>query len=218
MPISSFLATSAVAKPGVCLSTTRPASPYEGQVIYETDTDKTLVWNGTAWVFLSTGTASQPGLELVKTQTIGSAVASVECTSAFSSTYDNYYVSATDVSFSANQPDVKLTLGATVTGYSYGGFYMGHGVGTLTALNGNNTTHWVIATAGNATASSFAFSLMTPNLAKNTFISSSSASQNWSETMNGYLNNTTQYTAFTITPSNGTLTGGTIRVYGYRNS
>lgn len=36
-------------KPGVCTSTTRPASPYEGQTIYETDTDKTLVWTGSAW-------------------------------------------------------------------------------------------------------------------------------------------------------------------------
>jgi len=36
-------------KPGVCTSSTRPASPYEGQVIYETDTDKLLIWNGSAW-------------------------------------------------------------------------------------------------------------------------------------------------------------------------
>jgi hypothetical protein len=28
---------------------TRPASPFEGQMIYETDTDKVLVWNGSAW-------------------------------------------------------------------------------------------------------------------------------------------------------------------------
>jgi hypothetical protein len=50
MPISSFSAPSAIAKPGVCTSSTRPASPYEGQFIYETDTDKTFVWNGSAWV------------------------------------------------------------------------------------------------------------------------------------------------------------------------
>ena len=36
-------------RPGVCLSTTRPTVPYEGQMIYETDTDKVLVWNGSAW-------------------------------------------------------------------------------------------------------------------------------------------------------------------------
>jgi hypothetical protein len=34
---------------GVCTSTTRPTAPYEGQVIYETDTDRVLVWNGSAW-------------------------------------------------------------------------------------------------------------------------------------------------------------------------
>ena len=34
---------------GVCTSTNRPTTPYEGQVIYETDTDLTLVYNGSGW-------------------------------------------------------------------------------------------------------------------------------------------------------------------------
>ena len=33
----------------------------------------------------------------------------------------------------------------------------------------------------------------------------------------GMLNNTTQYTDLTFYPLTGTLTGGTIRVYGYQN-
>jgi len=33
----------------ICTSTTRPASPFEGQQIYETDTDKLLIYNGSAW-------------------------------------------------------------------------------------------------------------------------------------------------------------------------
>ena len=36
-------------RPGVCLSTNRPASPFTGQVIYMSDTDETAVWDGTAW-------------------------------------------------------------------------------------------------------------------------------------------------------------------------
>jgi len=36
-------------RPGVCTSSTRPTTPYEGQVIYETDTDKLLAWNGSSW-------------------------------------------------------------------------------------------------------------------------------------------------------------------------
>jgi hypothetical protein len=35
---------------GVCTSSTRPTTPYEGQHIYETDTDIEYVWNGSAWV------------------------------------------------------------------------------------------------------------------------------------------------------------------------
>jgi len=37
-------------RPGVCTSTTRPVSPYEGQSIYQTDTDTVLFWDGSTWV------------------------------------------------------------------------------------------------------------------------------------------------------------------------
>ena len=33
----------------ICTSSTRPASPFEGQRIYETDTNNELVWDGAAW-------------------------------------------------------------------------------------------------------------------------------------------------------------------------
>jgi len=35
---------------GVCTSTTRPNAPYEGQTIYETDTDLMYVWSGATWI------------------------------------------------------------------------------------------------------------------------------------------------------------------------
>lgn len=38
-------------RPGICTSTTRPTAPYEGQMIYETDTDRMLVYNGSAWKY-----------------------------------------------------------------------------------------------------------------------------------------------------------------------
>jgi hypothetical protein len=43
-------------KTGVCTSTTRPSGPYEGQMIYETDTDMVAVWNGSAWRYVSATT------------------------------------------------------------------------------------------------------------------------------------------------------------------
>jgi hypothetical protein len=38
-----------------CTSSTRPGSPTEGQLIFETDTDQVLVWNGTEWAEISGG-------------------------------------------------------------------------------------------------------------------------------------------------------------------
>jgi hypothetical protein len=37
----------------IVTSTTRPTSPWTGQIIYETDTNNTLVWDGTAWEAVS---------------------------------------------------------------------------------------------------------------------------------------------------------------------
>lgn len=50
MPLSSVIGASSILRPGVCTSTTRPASPFEGQTIYETDTDLVRSWNGSSWV------------------------------------------------------------------------------------------------------------------------------------------------------------------------
>jgi hypothetical protein len=42
----------------VVTSTTRPGAPWSGQIIHETDTDLTLVWDGTAWKPAGGGTSN----------------------------------------------------------------------------------------------------------------------------------------------------------------
>jgi hypothetical protein len=50
MGISQQIGASSLIKPGVIDNTAaRPASPYEGQVIYQKDTDEILAYNGTSW-------------------------------------------------------------------------------------------------------------------------------------------------------------------------
>ncbi len=49
----SISATTRGLRPGVCTSTTRPASPFDGMMIYETDTNLVRIWNGSAWKTLS---------------------------------------------------------------------------------------------------------------------------------------------------------------------
>jgi len=40
-------------KSGVCTSSTRPTNPYSGQLIYETDTNRTLVYDNAAWLVVA---------------------------------------------------------------------------------------------------------------------------------------------------------------------
>jgi hypothetical protein len=42
----------------IVTSATRPSTPFAGQVIYETDTEDSLVWDGTAWMPAGGGTSN----------------------------------------------------------------------------------------------------------------------------------------------------------------
>lgn len=54
-------------RPGVCTFSTRPATPYEGQMIYETDTDMLAIWNGSAWRYIAATTPTSGGVLQVVT-------------------------------------------------------------------------------------------------------------------------------------------------------
>lgn len=71
-------------KTGVCTSTTRPSGPYEGQMIYETDTDMVAIWNGTAWRYVSATTATSGTVLQVVTGTTSTSLNS--STSTFATT------------------------------------------------------------------------------------------------------------------------------------
>lgn len=57
-------------RPGVCTSSTRPTTPYEGQMIYLTDTDLLQIWNGTSWRTLAFGTPSNGAVLQVQSTTL----------------------------------------------------------------------------------------------------------------------------------------------------
>lgn len=85
MPFSSVLGANSVVKPGVCTSTTRPSVPYDGQMIYETDTNLVKVYEGAAWV-----TVGPSGFNFV-TGASFTTVASVSLPNdTFDGTYRNY--------------------------------------------------------------------------------------------------------------------------------
>lgn len=190
-----------------------------GEVLTASDTNTYLANAGLVLITSGITVSSAGGTAATLnngTVTIGSGNTSVTLSGAFSATYDNYRIMVTGVTCSANQPNFQLTLGSAATGYSWGGFEIGYGVGTLAASATTVGTYFYIGNFGNATSMSSQVDLYRPFLSENTNCIVSAASTAWSVTNNGYLNNSTSYTAFTIKPSSGTITGGTVRVYGYR--
>jgi hypothetical protein len=156
-----------------------------------------------------------PGLRLVKKQTVGTAVASVTVTGAFSATYDNYKIIYSD-GVANTGAALALTLGSTATGYAYSlpyGLYSG-AQGNLSATN---ATSWLYAGNGITDIATFSCELLGPFKTRHTRLTNCSyVDADLSGSFGGVLKNTTSYTAFTITGSGGaTLTGGTIYVYGY---
>ena len=160
------------------------------------------------------------GLNLVKAQTIGTAVSSVTVTGAFSSTYDNYMVTISGGSGSVSG-GLKLQLGSTTTGY-YSWLLYGSYTGTaVNGFNQNNTTFCGDFGYTSANGHTGVANILSPNLAARTswnMAFASTATNYYAGWQNGFVNDTTQYTAFTLTTGSGTITGGTIRVYGYQNS
>jgi hypothetical protein len=214
MPFSSVLGASSAIKPGVVTSSTRPSAPYVGQLIFETDTNRLAVYNGSIWI-------TQNGLQLIKTQTIGSAVSSVTVTNAFSATYDNYLITLEGGAATTSRA-LNMTLGSTTAGYySYLGFGSYAGT-TWYGSNNSNGSSWL--DAGNALTLGCQANITLKSPFKTDYTTVSWANPGISTAQSyyiggGYLNNTTSYTDFTLTmAASGTITGGTIRVYGYANN
>jgi hypothetical protein len=160
------------------------------------------------------------GLWLVKTQTVGTAVSSVTVSSAFSSDYDNYRIIYTGGTASVDN-DLKMTLGASATGYYAGFAYVPYGTGVVTGIANNNATSWANIGSQRTVRNSLDVDLFGPNQAIETGMTAryfGVTAGAVGGSMGGFHNSTVQHTAFTITCTSGNITGGTIRVYGYRNS
>jgi hypothetical protein len=159
------------------------------------------------------------GLTLIKTQTIGTTVSSVTVTDAFSATYANYKIILTGGS-ATNDSSIRLTLGATTTGYYSAGVYMSYGSNTVNGEGRSNAAN--IGGAGLAPNGLFLNAdVYGPQLAARTIMSTlgiNAVTTAGPQNYHGFLDNDTQYTAFTLTAGAGTMTGGIIRVYGYQNS
>jgi hypothetical protein len=185
-------------------------TPSEGMTTYRTDTQQIESYDGSNWINMS-------GLQLIKSQVVGSGVASVTVTSCFNAAFANYRVLYVGGLGSA----AGFTLnarGSSGTGSSviYSGDYV-DATGARTGL-GATTTGFPFTLVGTSGITG-AFDVTTPFTATitgyigNGFAYSGGSFQN--TRTGGIDTQTTSSTGLTITPGSGTLTGGTIYVYGY---
>ena len=155
------------------------------------------------------------GLWLVKSQTVGTAVSSVTVSSAFSSTYDAYKVVYVG-GIGSTALNISMTLGASASTYNMALPYVTYGAAIASGTSISGGTSWALM--GNATANSASLDvdLFGPFLTQYTRVLGLFVDDSFAGSYSGIHKTAASYTAFTLTTSTGTLTGGTISVYGYR--
>jgi len=184
----------------------------QGQMAFIEATNTTQYYDGAAWQTLGSS-----GLVLIKSQVVGTAVSSVQVTSAFSATYDNYIVTYNNGSSSTTDA-LMMQLGSTTSGYYTS--IIGNTWSTVSSMAGSQTSTNFdrIASMNSTNGGSLHIQISSPFLSKSTEVASRYLPLTGAYAFYGLLPATTSFTAFTLIPASGTLTGGTIRVYGMANS
>ena len=161
------------------------------------------------------------GLELVSTTTIGTTVTSVVLTSVFSATYDNYKIILSGGAASTTS-DGNFILGATTTGYYSGFSYQAiSSGGGFNSSGGTNASSCSTVFAYSANGINAMIDLYQPFLTSRTtyfFTAQTMATGGNRWQGGGFQDSATSFTGITFSTQGGhTLTGGTIKVYGFKN-
>jgi hypothetical protein len=225
-------ATTQGIKPGVCTSTNRPANPYDGQVIYETDTDIVSVWNGSAWKYIGPS-----GLACVSPSSVGKTGASSTASAAvngqvtftlceslllngiFTSAYSNYRIIWAGFASTGAILNARMSVGGTPSSAaSYNRQQLVASNTTLAGIRETGQTSWNIANNISATdGENFSMDIFNPQLAKNTslnVLSFSTVSSGYWQSVGAYFTATTVFDGIQFIPSTGNFSG-TVSVYGY---
>ena len=158
------------------------------------------------------------GLWLVKTQTIGNGVSSVTVTNAFSTNYDNYRIIYSGFTASANASLTMQLNNSTGTTYQLSGIFLNFGNTTVNGYGPPAAVRWTDVAPASTNLGYMCMDLFGPFLSVATRCRTTGNSASGYYDFGGCDTSTNSSTGFTLTHSTGgTLTGGTIRIYGYRN-
>lgn len=184
-----------------------------GEVLTADDMNAVGLWRITSGITATNGTVSDGVV------TVNSTVSSVTVSGCFSSDFLNYKIIISQVDFSANGEALRMTLsGVTGSVYKNNIQYAAWGSGAFASAGSATASSGFVLGFGSATDNTnMIIDIMSPQAAKASGCTAVSTSDSYWTTAGGICTSTVQSTGFTLTPDNGTLSGGTIRVYGYRN-
>jgi len=159
------------------------------------------------------------GLWLVKTQTIGASVSSVPVADVFSADYENYRIIVTGgATVAATAMALQLTGSTPNNYYSAGAGITYAGAGSN--ISEANSSQWSNAGGGFPDGLGLDVTLYNPFLSRRTGVSFNARvdyrTNGAATSGNGYHNVSASFTGFTLSTASA-MTGGVIRVYGFRN-
>jgi hypothetical protein len=189
-----------------------------GQVLTAAHMDAVGFWRITDCTVSSAGgTAATASNGVI---TVGTSNTSVTVSNAFSSNFASYKIIVSGTGVGSTNINLGLSLGAANSGYYAGYTFTSYGTSSASGVSDSNAASFTRAGQASTTGISLNLDLINPQIAARTLISGSRptiATTGENVAFAGYLNDATAYTAFTLTCSTGNISGGQIRVYGYRN-
>lgn len=185
-----------------------------GQVLTAAQMNAVGLWRITTCTVSSAGgTAATASNGVI---TVGTGNTSVTISNAFSADYDSYKIVFQNGSSSAGANLSFQLSGITGANYQQYGYYGSWGTATLNAYGPAAGTSWSDICPTQSTYS-WQMDIHSPFLAAAKY----GRSMGWSSVGNHEFSlrcsATTSATGFVIAPLSGTISGGTLRVYGYRN-
>lgn len=163
------------------------------------------------------------GLVYVAQTTVGTGVSAIDILGCFTSTYDNYVVSVSNVGINVNGTAWYCTLlnGTSPSTSQFFGntFYVAVSAGgALTNANYVNQANAEVGSGTSNAKNGFTFEINQPNLATKTYTNFNSCDDNYYRFGVAQQASSTQWTGLRLSAGGATHTGGIVTVYGRRKA
>ena len=159
------------------------------------------------------------GLTFIKSVTVGSGVSSVTVSNAFSSSFQNYKIIIDGVDSTVANNTMQFNFDGSTTGYYWAGWYRNFANTVGTFSGASNGASWPIGYTSTSESTYCSFEVFHPydSTRRAHYSFMPGAGNDFVLSGGGQHANVSSFTGFRIVGGNGTMTGGTIRVYGYND-